>query len=65
VADRFVTLSVWSDWTTLQAATGGDVDRPVTTRHAQLLTDFHAEHYEAIPELWALARPIPLEVAPA
>jgi hypothetical protein len=35
--DRFRTLSVWPDWTTLQDATGGDIDRPIATRHARRL----------------------------
>jgi hypothetical protein len=58
----FVTLSVWSDWGSLQAATGGDLDRPITTRHAKLLDAWEAEHYEAIPGLGEPARPIPMEV---
>ena len=58
--DRFVTLSVWTDWPTLQDATGGDVGRPVATRHARLLTTWTAEHYEAIPELWAMTGSLPL-----
>jgi heme-degrading monooxygenase HmoA len=60
--DRFVTLSVWSDWATLQEATGGNVDQPIATRHARMLTDWRAGHYEAIPELWASSRTI--EIAP-
>ena len=50
-ADAFVTLSVWPDWSTLQDATGGDVERPIATRHAHRLVAWHAEHYESIPGL--------------
>jgi len=44
--DSFVTLSIWPDWATLQDATGGDVDRPIATRHAERLVDWSASHYE-------------------
>ena len=50
-ADAFVTLSVWPDWSTLQDATGGDVERPIATRHAHRLVAWHAEHYKSIPGL--------------
>lgn len=49
--DAFVTLSVWADWATLQQATGGDVDRPIATRHAHRLLSWHARHFESIPGL--------------
>ena len=49
--DRFRTLSVWPDWATLQEATGGDIDRPIATRHARRLVDWQAKHYEALPDL--------------
>ena len=62
--ERFVTLSIWSDWATLQDATGGNIDRPIATRHAQLLTGWQAEHYEAIPELWAPARSVEIDAPP-
>lgn len=61
--ERFVTLSVWTDWATLQAATGGDVDRPIATRHARMLTAWQAEHLEVIPELWAPSRPVTVDAA--
>jgi len=64
-AEQFLTLSVWSDWASLQEATGGDIDRPIATRHAKLLDAWQAEHYEAIPGLAAPARSEPLEVTPA
>jgi hypothetical protein len=44
--DSFMTLSVWPDWATLQDATGGDVDQPIATRHAERLVDWTASHYE-------------------
>jgi hypothetical protein len=44
--DTFITLSIWPDWATLQDATGGDLDRPIATRHAERLVDWTASHYE-------------------
>ena len=51
--DRFRTLSVWPDWTTLQEATGGNPERPIATRHAERLIDWGVSHYEALPDLGA------------
>jgi hypothetical protein len=50
-SNAFRTLSVWIDWDTLQAATGGDVNRPIATRHAERLLDWEADHYEILPGL--------------
>jgi len=44
--DSFTTLSIWPDWATLQDATGGNVGRPIATRHAERLVDWTASHYE-------------------
>jgi hypothetical protein len=46
--DAFVTLSVWPDWATLQDSTGGNLDRPIATRHAERLVDWTASHYEVM-----------------
>ena len=46
--DGFLTLSVWRDWSTLEQATGGAIDRPRATRHAALLDAWSVEHYEGI-----------------
>lgn len=46
--DSFMTLSIWPDWATLQDATGGVVDRPIATRHAERLVDWTASHYEVM-----------------
>jgi hypothetical protein len=59
----FVTLSIWSDWTTLQEATGGDIDQPIATRHSRMLSSWRADHYEAIPELWAPTRSVEIDAA--
>ncbi|MFL5777477.1 MAG: hypothetical protein ACJ761_00910 [Chloroflexota bacterium] len=47
--DRFVTLSLWADWTSLQEATGGNVRNPTATRHAERLIAWEAAHFEALP----------------
>ncbi|MDP9482526.1 MAG: hypothetical protein M3P84_04800, partial [Chloroflexota bacterium] len=59
----FVTLSVWSDWATLQEATGGNIDQPIATRHARMLSGWQAEHYEVIPDLWAPPRSVRTDAA--
>jgi hypothetical protein len=46
--DAFRTLSVWPDWATLERATGGDIHRPIATRHAERLVDWSADHYEVV-----------------
>jgi hypothetical protein len=61
--DRFRTLSVWPDWETLQDATGGDIDRPIATRHAKRLVSWGATHYEALPDVAFV--PEAAETAPA
>ncbi len=48
-ADRFVTVSVWSDWEAVSRATGGDHREPSRTRHADRLEEWSADHYEALP----------------
>lgn len=54
--DRFVTLSLWGQWSKLGEATGGTIEVPVATRHRELLAEWHAEHYEAMPDVPAIAR---------
>jgi hypothetical protein len=46
---RFVTISTWSGWTNLQAATGASIERPVSTRHLEDLASFSADHFELLP----------------
>jgi hypothetical protein len=47
-ADDFLTVSVWNDWSAIEAATGGDIQRPVATRHPERIMDWDASHYEII-----------------
>ena len=46
--DSFVTVSLWPDWATVQAATGGNLNRPIATRHAERLVAWTAGHYEIV-----------------
>jgi hypothetical protein len=46
--DAFVTVSAWSDWSVIEAATGGDIRRPVATQHPERLVESEAIHYEVI-----------------
>jgi heme-degrading monooxygenase HmoA len=49
--NRFLTVSLWADWSSIEAATGGDIRRPVATRHADRLTGGNAEHYEVVSDI--------------
>lgn len=51
--DEFLTFSAWRDWDTLQESTGSGIRQPMATRHAELLMDWSAAHYEAIPNVVA------------
>lgn len=46
--DGFVTLSTWTSWPAVEAATGGDVNRPVATRHPERIVSAEVTHYEGI-----------------
>ena len=48
IPDAFVTVSAWSEWSVIEAATGGDIRRPVATRHPERLVESEATHYEVI-----------------
>lgn len=50
-APRFVTVSAWVDWNSIESATGGDIRRPFATRHQELLDRVDATHYEIIPNI--------------
>jgi hypothetical protein len=52
--DEFVTLSVWTEWDNIAAATGGNLRQPIATRHAHQLVRGTAEHYEIVPNTTAL-----------
>lgn len=47
-ADRFVTISTWSDWEALAAATGASLDQPVRTREQHIIEGFTADHLELL-----------------
>lgn len=44
----FVTCSIWPDWASIELATGGQRDRPISTRHRERLEDWAVEHYEVL-----------------
>jgi hypothetical protein len=48
--DDFVTLSVWASWARVEAATGGDIRRPLATRHPERIVAWEATHFEIIEE---------------
>lgn len=47
--DAFVTVSVWSSWQRIEAATGGNIRQPIATQHNDLLVEGTAEHFEIVP----------------
>ncbi|MBA2381578.1 MAG: hypothetical protein H0V73_05645 [Chloroflexi bacterium] len=49
-ADAFVTVSAWTGWAAIEAATGGNIRRPFATRHAARLATFEVVHLEILPE---------------
>jgi len=50
-ADRFVTVSLWRSWDAIEAATGGDVHRPIVTKDPRRIIGMDVIHYEVIPEV--------------
>jgi hypothetical protein len=44
-----VTVSVWADWDRIMQATGGKLDKPIATRHADQLARAQVAHFEVIP----------------
>jgi hypothetical protein len=57
--DRFVTVSTWTDWDTIMAATGGSFTNPIATRHSHRLLEGTADLYEILPTTADDARPVP------
>jgi hypothetical protein len=47
--DRFVSVSVWTAWENIEAATGGNVREPIAIKHSQPLVKANAVHYEIVP----------------
>ena len=48
--ESIVTVSAWTGWPAIEAATGGSTRRPATTRDAARLAGFTITHYEILPE---------------
>ena len=46
---RFITVSAWTSWSSIEKATGGNVRRPVATRHSERLVGADVDHYEMLP----------------
>jgi hypothetical protein len=46
--DDFLTVSIWESWSDIEAATGGDIERPIATRHPERIVDWDASHFEII-----------------
>jgi hypothetical protein len=48
--DAFLTVSAWTGWSAIEAATGGNTKRPFATRNSERLSGFTVAHYELVPE---------------
>lgn len=48
--DRFLTLSVWSEWSAIEVSTGAGTRAPSATRHTERLVEVDATHYESVPD---------------
>lgn len=47
---RFLTVSLWADWDSIQHATGATVREPTTTRDGARVVAATAVHYEVVPD---------------
>lgn len=54
---RFVTVSVWTDWSSIEEATGATVRAPATTRNTTRLVTASASHFEVLPGTEQVTRP--------
>jgi hypothetical protein len=55
--NRFVTISAWTTWEAIEAATGGNVHRPISTSNPERIDAFDARHYEILPDALRPAPP--------
>lgn len=55
--DRFVTVSAWTDWRSIEAATGGDIRNPFATKFSSRLLEWTVDHYELVPATRTVPRP--------
>jgi len=46
--EGFVAISAWRGWPAIELATGGDIQRPLSTRRPELIESYDVMHYEAI-----------------
>lgn len=44
----FVTVSAWREWSDIERATGGNINRPRATSHPERLTTWEVEHFEIV-----------------
>jgi hypothetical protein len=47
--DRFMTLSIWTEWAAIEASTGAGTRAPGATRHAERIVEIDVVHYEVVP----------------
>ena len=49
----FITVSLWPDWSAIEACTGGNIQRPLTTRNAARIEQGAPTHFEIVPSIEA------------
>ena len=54
--DRVTTISAWTSWSKIEAATGGNIHQPFATRNADRLASFTVSHFEVLPDAGERAR---------
>ena len=48
--NRFLTLSLWTDWDAIMRATGADIEHPIQTRRPDRIVSFQVTHFEVLPD---------------
>ncbi len=47
--DRFITVSIWTGWESIESATHGNIRQPIATSNPARLVGGTATHYEVVP----------------
>lgn len=62
--EGFVTVSLWLDWASVEACTGGDIHRPLVTRNAARIERGGPTHFEVIALVRGTPGPTPARPSP-
>jgi hypothetical protein len=56
---RFLSLSLWSNWSEIELSTGGNIRHPIATHHAERIVSGQAAHHEILPSGVAATTSVP------